>query len=247
MEKSLGALTWTENDSDSFVTSGNVFVPDRARQYQRVCNIIPKATSPFNVLDICCGEGLLSLEIAKKSPFYEMYCYDGSPLMLENAKKQLSRLPNKAYFEIFDLNEFEQSKFPEKCQAVVSSLAIHHLEDKRKLDLFKYVNTLLPLNGLFVVIDVIMPVCKEAAGVAAEDWEIAACKQSIDYTGNFDAYKIFQEDKWNIYHYLDDKEYMAYDKPSTIYDQLKWLDISGFSKVDILWMYAGHVIYYGIK
>jgi len=50
-----------------------------------------------------------------------------------------------------------------------------------------------------------------------------------------------------MYHHLDDESYMAHDKPSTLCNQLKWLDIAGFSKVDVLWMYAGHAIYYGIK
>ena len=161
---------------------------------------------------------MLSYEIAKKSPFYEMHCYDGSPLMLETAKKHLSRLPNKAHFEMFDLNDFEQSNFPKSCQAIVSSLAIHHLEDKRKQELFKYINNLLPHSGLFVVVDVVLPLCQDAEKIAAEDWDIAAYRQSIDLTGSLDAYKIFQEDKWNIYHYLDDKEYMAYDKPASLYN-----------------------------
>jgi tRNA (cmo5U34)-methyltransferase len=238
---------WDENTSDGFIAGGNVFVPDRARQYQRICGLLPKAESPTTVLDICCGEGLLSFEIAKKSPLYEMYCYDGSPAMLENAKKLLSRLPNKAQFGLFDLLDFEQGNFPSLCHAVVSSLAIHHLEDKRKRDLFKYINNLLPSKGLFVVVDVVLPMCREAARIAAEDWDIAAYRQSLDFTGSLDSYRIFAAEKWNMYHYIDDEEYMSYDKPSSIFDQLQWLAEAGFSKVDILWMYAGHIIYYGIK
>jgi len=241
------APSWDENTSDGFITGGSIFVPDRARQYQRICNLLPEPTSTFSVLDICCGEGLLSYKIAKKSPLYEMFCYDGSPLMLENAKKHFSKLPNRVHFDIFDLNNFEQSSFPKSCQTVVSSLAIHHLEDKRKQDLFKYVYNLLPHSGLFAVVDIVLPSCAKAAKIAADDWDIAAYKQSIDLTGSLDAYKIFQDDKWNIYHYLDNKEYMAYDKPSSLYNQLKWLDNAGFSKVDVLWVYAGHAIYYGIK
>jgi tRNA (cmo5U34)-methyltransferase len=167
--------------------------------------------------------------------------------MLENAKKHFSRLPNKANFVLFDLECFEESNFPVNCQAVVSSLAIHHLDDKRKCDLFKYVNTLLPENGVFVLVDVILPQCQAAAFVAAEDWDTVAYKQSVDLTGSLDAYRIFQKDKWNIYHYLDDAEYMSYDKPSSVYDHLRWLEEAGFSKVDVLWMHAGHVIFYGIK
>lgn len=240
-------LTWTENESSAFIEGGNIFVPDRARQYQRICSLLPNTSTAVNVLDICCGEGLLSFEIAKKSPFYEMRCYDGSPVMLENTKKRLRQLPNKSHFELFDLLIYEQSKLPEKCCAVVSSLALHHLNDERKQDFFKFANNLLSPKGLFVVVDVVLPMCKEAASIAAEDWDIAAYRQSIDFTGSSSGYKVFQEDKWNIYHYLEDKEYMAYDMPSSLFDQLKWLDKAGFSKVDVVWMYAGHAIFYRIK
>ena len=239
--------SWGENESSAFVAGGNVFVPDRMRQHHRICSLFPKVNSPFKVLDLCSGEGLLSFEIAKRSPHYEIYCYDGSPLMLENAKKHLRQLPNKSHFMHFDLPHFEKSEYPPDCGAVVSSLAIHHIEDNRKKDLFKFIYSILPSNGLFVMVDVILPLCQEAARIAAEDWDIAAYKQSLDFTGSFSVYNIFHEEKWNIYHYLDDKEYMAYDKPSTVYNHLKWLDEAGFSKVDVLWMYAGHVILYGIK
>ena len=240
-------LSWGENESNSFIVGGNVFVPDRIRQYSRICSLFPNVSSPIGVLDLCCGEGLLSFEIAKKSLHYELFCYDNSSLMLESAKKHLGQLPNKSNFKHFDLLNFEESEYPTNLGAVVSSLAIHHMEDSRKKDLFKFIYSLLPSSGLFVMVDVILPMCKEATIVAAEDWDIAAYKQSVDFTGSLDAYKTFKEEKWNIYHYIDDKEYMAYDKPSTVYEQLKWLDEAGFSKVDVLWMYAGHIILYGIK
>jgi tRNA (cmo5U34)-methyltransferase len=238
---------WNENTSDSFINYGNIFVPDRARQYQRICNLLPKFSTDVNVLDICCGEGLLSFEIAKKSSFYNMYCYDGSPVMLENAKKHLTRLPNNSYFKHFDLLNFEQGDFPNGCNIIVSSLAVHHLNDKRKQEFYKFANNLLPKNGLIVIVDVILPMCKEAMITAADDWDIAAYKQSLNFTGSLSAYDTFKKDKWNMYHYLDDKDYMSYDMPSPLFDQLKWLNQAGFSKVDVLWMYAGHAIFYGIK
>jgi tRNA (cmo5U34)-methyltransferase len=37
------------------------------------------------------------------------------------------------------------------------------------------------------------------------------------------------------------------DKPSPIFEQLKWLETAGFTAVDVYWMQAGHAIYGGQK
>jgi len=78
-----------------------------------------------------------------------MFCYDNSSLMLESAKKHLRQLPNKSYFKHFDLLNFEESEYPPNLGAIVSSLAIHHMEDSRKKDLFKFICSILPSNGLY--------------------------------------------------------------------------------------------------
>jgi len=128
---------------------------------------------------------------------------------------------------------------------VVSAFAIHHLTDERKSDFFKRIFELLPQNGIFIVADNINPMCKEAEVIAAEDWDIAAYKQSIDFTGALDAYHIFKNSGWNIYGYEYDEDVCG--KPGSLYDQLKLLDKAGFSRVDVVWLHAGHVIFYGIK
>ena len=37
------------------------------------------------------------------------------------------------------------------------------------------------------------------------------------------------------------------DKPSPLFDQLKWLDKAGFTDVDVFWMKVGHAIFGGRK
>ena len=37
------------------------------------------------------------------------------------------------------------------------------------------------------------------------------------------------------------------DKPSTLLEQLRWLEAAGFAAVDVFWMEAGHAIFGGVK
>ena len=239
------SMAWGENDIDVFLSYGNVFIPDRARLNQRICGLLPLTSSPMRILDICCGDGLLSYEIAKKSPFYELYCYDATPAMLGNTKNLMKKMPNKYHCELFELLDYERYSVPKNCHAVVSAFAIHHLSNERKESFFRYVFDLLTENGIFVVADNIDPMCREAESVAAEDWDMAAYKQSIDLTGMLQAYQCFKDSDWNIYSYQYEEDICG--RPAPLYSQLKLMEKAGFSKVDVLWMYAGHAIFFGIK
>ena len=56
----------------------------------------------------------------------------------------------------------------------------------------------------------------------------------------------FRELGWN--HYAEpEPEPDSIDKPSSLFDQLKWLDAVGFTDVDVFWMKAGHAIFGGRK
>lgn len=245
MSDKENTMVWGEDDINVFLSYGNVFIPDRARLNQRICSLLPKADSPMTIVDICCGDGQLSYEIAKKSPHYEIYFCDATPALLENAKSLMKKLPNKVHYQDFDLLNYEKNNFPANCDGVVSTFAIHHLSDGRKESFFRYIYDMLPKHGVFVIADNINPVCKDAEQVAAADWEVSAYKQSIDFTGSLNAYQSFRDSGWNIYSY--DYEEDICGRPASLYDQLKMLDTAGFSKVDVLWIYAGHAIFYGIK
>ena len=119
-----------------------------------------------------------------------------------------------------------RNNLPKDCQAVVSTFAIHHLSDEQKEIFFKYIFDLLPQNGIFVIADNINPMYTKAEAVAAEDWDIAAYKQSINFAGNLDAYQSFRESGWNIYSYQYDEGICG--MPTSLYGQLKMLEKAGF-------------------
>ena len=81
------------------------------------------------VLDLGAGTGLLARAIAREHPDCELVLLDGSPAMLEQARRSLGE--HACYVDA----DLTATLPPGPWDAVVSALAIHHLEDPAKRDL----------------------------------------------------------------------------------------------------------------
>ena len=58
---------WSESDSRKFIDLGWYFVPEREKQAAIFTQLLSSLEKEdLQVVDICCGEGLLSLHILKK-------------------------------------------------------------------------------------------------------------------------------------------------------------------------------------
>jgi tRNA (cmo5U34)-methyltransferase len=233
---------WNEEASQEFIDNGRYFVPERETQMQTVCGLIPPRFEPFHVLELCCGEGLLAEAILKQYSAAIVHGYDGSPAMLAAARQKLA-----AYGERFDTQQFELGDaawriVPWSLHAVVSSLAIHHLDGAEKQQLFADVVQMLAPGGAFIIADVIQPTNQFGTAVAAGAWDRAVQKRALELDGNMAAYDFFKAKQWNMYLYPD-----PIDKPSPLFDQLQWLAEAGFEAVDVYWMQAGHAIFGGRK
>ena len=82
------------------------------------------------MLDLGAGTGLLSRRIADAHPHAELHLFDAAPAMLEQAREALG---DRARIHVGD---FAGTLPPGPFDAVVSSLAIHHLDNPGKRDLF---------------------------------------------------------------------------------------------------------------
>jgi tRNA (cmo5U34)-methyltransferase len=161
------------------------------------------------VLDLGAGTGALSLRIAEAFPRAELVLVDGAPAMLERASAALGE---RATTVVADLRDpLPDGPF---C-AVVSALAIHHLDDDDKRDLIARAHDALAPGGVFINADQVLgptPAldgrqlewhrrASAALGASADEWEAAL-------------------------------ERMAHDRCATVEDQLAWLREAGFADVD---------------
>ncbi|MFS8654951.1 MAG: methyltransferase domain-containing protein [Limnochordia bacterium] len=198
---------------------------------------------PLKVLDLCCGGGALSEAILERVPESMVYGLDGSQTMLEHARRRLARFGGRFRASLIELGDLSWRGRFEGFHAVVSSLAIHHLDDEGKRRLFKDLLAMLSPGGVVIIADLVAPASKRGTALAAEAWDHAVREQSRE-TGAGEAFAAFERLRWNMYRYPDEDDV---DKPSRILDQLKWLEEAGFQRVDVYWMYAGHAIFGGEK
>jgi tRNA (cmo5U34)-methyltransferase len=235
---------WGAAASQTFIDYGRYFVPEREQQIETICDLVPPCGDPFNILELCCGAGLLAGALLERFPGCTVYGYDGSPEMLDTARANLERYGERFQTLRFDLADGVWRTLAFPVHAVVSSLAIHHLDDAQKLQLFRDVYIMLERGGALVIADVIAPAHSLGAETAAKAWDVAVRRRALEFDGNLAAFEMFEREKWNMYRHFDPDDI---DKPSRLLDQLKWLDHAGFAHVDVYWMLAGHAIFGGRK
>ncbi len=177
-----------------------------------ILELVPQRVE--RVLDLGTGNGRLLSLLGGERPRMSAVGIDSSPLMLEKAR---ARFRHERRFEIVDhdlarglppLGEFD---------AVVSSLAIHHLEHDRKRQLYQEAFEVLAPRGVFVNLD----------HVASPTLQLhLAFFRAIDEP-------IENED--------------PSDKLLDVHTQLGWLNEVGFEDVDCLWKWRELALIAAVK
>ncbi len=242
MAQDSSTPSWSEPDSRLFIDYGRYFIPERELQIQIIGDLVPSLSEPFHILELCCGEGLLAQALLERFPASSVDGYDGSAEMLRQAQNRLAGYGHRARFKTFDLAAPNWRTTDRPWQAIVSSLAIHHLDDAQKQTLYRDLYPLLAPNGALIIADVIQPAHPLAMTLAAKLWNEQVSQRALALAGHPRAYDVFQQEQWNLYRYPD-----PMDKPSRLADQLKWLEAAGWVKVDVYWLNAGHAIFGGSK
>lgn len=107
-------------------------------------------SASIEVADLGAGSGLFSERLAAAFPNARFDLVDASSEMLERARRRFTGEPGRFTFRELDLAQFREAG---RYDAVVSSLAIHHLEHGEKRALFERVFAALRPGGVFVNVD----------------------------------------------------------------------------------------------
>ena len=233
---------WNEGNSRYFLDFARFFVPDREEQIETLLAMIPERAR--HVVDLCCGEGLLSAAILERHPGCAVHAFDGSPAMLEHAQRTAADNGDRFDARLFDLADRSWRELPWQPDAVLSSLAVHHLDGPGKRELFCDMARALAPGGVLVIADLVQPASAAAKALAARAWDETVRRRSLDLAGHLGPYERFLSDHWNLY---SDPEPDPIDQPSPLIDQLRWLEEAGLTGVDIFWMKAGHAVFGGVK
>ena len=239
-EDSTDASGWSEDTSRLFIDYGRYFVPERDHQMQIMVALLSHLTNPAVILELCCGEGLLAERLLDALPSATVFGLDGSDEMLRQAGKRLGRFGDRFRPRLFNLASAGWRTPGYTVEAVVSSMAIHHLTGPQKQQLFGDLHRMLATGGVLVIADIVEPSHPQSKRLAAETWDEMVRRRALELDGHSAAFEFFAREGWNTFRYLDPDDI---DKPSPLFDQLKWLENAGFVDVDVHWMQAGHAVF----
>lgn len=141
-------MQWS--DPDRVIEYLSREIPNRRLAESMLLAAMPERVDRF--LDLGTGDGRLISLLREAHPQAQAVGLDSSQPMLARAGE---RFAGDAAVElrVHDLRD----PLPElgSFDAIVSGLAIHHLEDARKRDLFAEIHSLLPPGGVFANLDLV--------------------------------------------------------------------------------------------
>jgi tRNA (cmo5U34)-methyltransferase len=162
------------------------------------------------ILDLGAGTGILSAAIIDRAPAAHLHLLDASPDMLQQAANRLSGHQPQMFIQPLDA-DLPSGPF----DAVVSALAIHHLDDANKRGLFCRILTALAPGGIFL----------NAEQVSGGSPRLQKLFESV----HLDRARALGSSEVEIHGAV---QRMAYDQCATTDEQIHWLKNIGFEDVD---------------
>lgn len=189
------------------------------------------------VLDIGCGDGILTHELLKIDDSIHPTLIDGSEDMLTKSKERLVDFKDTSFIRASFQELLKGNIQLHDFDFIISSLAIHHLSNREKKALFQYIYSHLKSGGYFTNIDVVLSPTKELEKWYLKLWgdRIAEKQTELELEGDYgDAISTYKEEK----------HYITLD---TLTEQLDSLKEIGFRDVDCFYKHGIFAMYGGRK
>lgn len=167
-------------------------------------------TAP-RVLDLGAGTGLFSSMVLSALPLAAITLMDISDEMLSQARERFGD-DRRVGYQRADL---ATDKLDGAWDLIVSALAIHHLADAEKQALFRRIHDRLSPGGVFINAEQVLGPTLLQEQHYRSIWERQIRANGSDDAGVRRA-----------------NERMAFDRCSTVSNQLQWMSEAGFNRVD---------------
>ncbi|HLH83470.1 MAG TPA: class I SAM-dependent methyltransferase [Trebonia sp.] len=209
---------------------------ERRRAAHRVlmAELLPFRTDePFTFVDLGAGTGAAARTVLDYFPAAHAILADFSPQMMAQGLLELAPYEGRYSYVEFDLTRAGgwPAQIPVPVDAVISSLAVHHLKDERKQTLFSEILAHLAPGGWYLNYDPVKP----PDPVVEEAWLRAGDRRDPSAAAKRD-HRTHEEQ----FRYENHVRYMSPLEP-----QVAFLRAAGFEGVDVYWKELDYVIYGG--
>ncbi len=236
--------TWLKQDLlqlNTYLNSADIILVERNRTHKILMDLFRyhfKNSRNLNILDMGCGDGILTKRISEKFPDNKYYLIDGSSKMIEKAKENIPG--DNIYFHQQTFEEYIDTTEGEiKYDFVHSANAIHHLDIEGKEELYTKIYREMKYGGLFINIDPIQPSSEQS-----EYWQF---RMWIDWMNEALYGNGLEKDVGKYDHIPKTYKMKEENKPNTLFEQLEILTKIGFKDVDCFYKYGVFALFGGTK
>jgi len=229
-----------------------------ARTYNDLCHdLVPKyrwyqeallellpdnADAAFRLVDLGAGSGLFLQAVLRKYPNATCYWVDFSNDFREVAEENLAAFSSRVEYVLLPMEHDWESRVGGDVDYIVSMSAIHHLESHEKRKLYARCHAALIPGGLFVNLDEMKTVHKDAYLESLRKWaaHVDNARSSIPdskmqhyerFTANFERWKRQNIDE------VDRPRVKGDDIHESFLSQMEWLREAHFIDVELFFKY----------
>jgi len=188
-------------------------IPQYLEQHRIISDLLPDQDRRYHVLDLGCGNGVLSELVLRKYSKPRIIGFDITGDMLRAYEKKLA-----AYAGKFELKQGDFSSDPvgDGYDIILAGLTLHHLKWEQRKAFYKTLFAALNHGGIFISRDIIIDEDPKVAQDHYARWKSFMKSQGED------------PEFWYAKH-------MQKDYPVTLSDHLSWLREAGFIRAASHW------------